>query len=118
MRKARMKQDNPSNRNSKQVESDSGSGSDLHYILKLYITGTTPSSSRAVVNIRKLCEEYLGDRFELEVIDIRSKPELAKDQQLVAAPTLIKSLPLPIRRFIGDMSETERLVIGLELDEA
>jgi circadian clock protein KaiB len=85
------------------------------YVLKLYITGTTPSSSRAVVNVRKLCETYLSGRYELEVVDIRQKPERAKEQQLIAAPTLIKLFPLPIRRFIGDMSETERLIIGLEL---
>lgn len=118
MREALMKQDQQSKRNSESVESESESGSDLHYILKLYITGTTPSSSRAVVNIRKLCEEHLSGRYTLEVIDIRTRPDLAKEHQLLAAPTLIKSLPLPIRRFIGDMSETGRLVVGLELDEA
>ncbi len=68
-----------------------------HYKLKLFVTGTTPISARAVVNMRKLCEEYLPDS-DLEVIDISQHPELAKENQLVAAPTLIKELPLPIRR--------------------
>jgi circadian clock protein KaiB len=84
--------------------------------MKLYVTGTTPVSTRAVVNIRKLCEKYLDGRYELEVIDISRHPERAKQNQLVAAPTLVKELPLPPRRFIGDMSTTERLIVGLELE--
>jgi circadian clock protein KaiB len=87
------------------------------YHLKLYVTATTPASSRAVANIRKLCEEYLPERFELEVIDITKQPEIAKNEQLIGAPTLIKHLPLPLRRFIGDMSNTEKLIVGLNLKE-
>ena len=88
---------------------------DDRYVLKLYIVSTTPKSLRAVANVRKLCEEYLQDRFELEVIDITTKPELAKKEQLIGAPTLVKLLPLPLRRFIGDMSKKERLIAGLEI---
>jgi circadian clock protein KaiB len=88
------------------------------YHLRLYITATTPSSARAVANIRKLCEKYLPGRFELEVIDITTHPEIAKREQLIGAPTLIKHLPLPLRRFIGDMSNTEKLIVGLNLKEA
>ena len=86
-----------------------------HYTLRLYVTGTTPRSNRAIVNIRKICEEHLAGRYELEVIDIYQQPILAEGEQIIAAPTLIKSLPLPLRRFIGDMSNTERILVGLDL---
>jgi circadian clock protein KaiB len=85
------------------------------YVLKLYITGATPRSIRAIMNIRKICEEHLEGRFELEIVDIFQQPVLAKGEQIIAAPTLIKKLPLPLRRFIGDMSDTERILIGLDL---
>lgn len=85
------------------------------YVLRLYITGMTPRSSRALTNIRRICEEYLQGRYELEVIDISQNPVLAKGEQIIAAPTLIKKLPLPLRRFIGDMSQTERILLGLDL---
>lgn len=86
-----------------------------HYVLKLYITGTTPRSARALVNIRRLCEDNLHGRYQLEVIDISQHPELAAGAQILAAPTLIKQLPTPLRRFIGDMSQTERILVGLDL---
>lgn len=85
------------------------------YVLRLYITGTTPHSTRAIVNIRKICEEHLQGRYDLEVIDISQCPTLAEGEQIIAAPTLIKKLPLPLRRFIGDMSQTERILLGLDL---
>jgi circadian clock protein KaiB len=85
------------------------------YVLKLYITGATPRSIKAITNIRKICEEHLKGRYELEIIDIFQQPVLAKGEQIIAAPTLIKKLPLPLRRFIGDMSSTERILIGLDL---
>ncbi len=88
------------------------------YTLKLYVTGTTPRSQKAIVNIRKICDEHLEGRYELEVIDIAEHPTLAKGEQIIAAPTLIKKLPLPIRRFIGDMSQTERILLGLDLRHA
>lgn len=87
------------------------------YILILYISGATPRSTRAIENIRQLCEEYLKDRYVLEVVDIYQNPEKARDEQVVAAPTLIKKLPLPLRRFIGDLSNSERILIGLEIKE-
>lgn len=89
--------------------------SEARYVLKLYIVGTTPRSSRAIVNIRKICDEHLAGRYELEVVDVLKNPALAAGEQIVAAPTLIKKLPLPLRRFIGDMSETERILLGLDL---
>jgi circadian clock protein KaiB len=85
------------------------------YILRLYITGMTPNSKRAVENVKKICEQYLPGRYELEVIDIYQQPELAQKEQIIAAPTLIKKLPVPLRRLIGDMSNTEKVLIGLDL---
>jgi circadian clock protein KaiB len=85
------------------------------YVLRLYVAGATGNSARAIVNIRKLCEEYLPGRYELQVIDISSDPAMAANEQIIAAPTLIKQLPLPLRRFIGDMSKTERILVGLDV---
>lgn len=85
------------------------------YVLRLYVTGTTPNSERAIVNIRNICEQHLQGRYDLEIVDISQHPMLAKGEQIIAAPTLIKKLPLPLRRFIGDMSQTERILLGLDL---
>jgi circadian clock protein KaiB len=85
------------------------------YILRLYITGSTSRSVLAITNLKKICEEYLEGRYELEVIDLYKKPNLAKDEQIIAAPTLIKKLPLPFRRIIGDMSDKEKVLMGLDL---
>jgi circadian clock protein KaiB len=88
------------------------------YVLRLYVTGSTPRSARAISNIRKICEEHLEGRYDLEIVDISLHPTLAEGEQIVAAPTLIKMLPLPLRRFIGDMSHTERILLGLDLRES
>jgi circadian clock protein KaiB len=85
------------------------------YVLRLYIIGTTPQSMRAVANIRRICDEHMPDRYELEVIDISRHPTLAEGEQIIATPTLIKKLPLPLRRFIGDLSQTDRILLGLDL---
>lgn len=85
------------------------------YVLRLYVTGMTPMSTAAIMNIKKICEENLKGRYELDVVDIYQQPVLAKDEQILAAPTLIKKLPLPIRRFIGDMANKERILLGLDL---
>ena len=85
------------------------------YILRLYVTGMTPKSTQAIANVRKLCEQYLAGRFELEVIDIYQQPQLVKGEQIIAAPTLIKKLPLPLRKLIGDMSDTEKFLVGIDL---
>ena len=85
------------------------------FVLRLYIAGTTPRSSRAVANIKQICEQNLNGRYDLEVIDIYQNPALAKGEQIVAAPTLVKKLPLPLRRFIGDLSDTERVIVGMEI---
>jgi circadian clock protein KaiB len=85
------------------------------YLLRLYVTGMTPKSIKAIENIRKICEENLKGRYELEVIDVYQQPEYAKKEQIIAAPTLIKKLPLPLRKFIGDMSDKDKILIGLNL---
>jgi len=88
------------------------------YLLRLYVTGQTPRSLRSVENLRNLCEKYLKNRYDLEVIDIYQQPALAKEGQIIAAPTLIKTLPLPLRRLVGDFSDGERVVLGLDLTVA
>jgi len=85
------------------------------YVLRLYVAGLTPKSARAIANVKTICDEYLAGRYELKVIDIYQQPKLAEGEQIIAAPTLIKQLPLPLRRFIGDMSDTERFLVGLDL---
>jgi circadian clock protein KaiB len=87
------------------------------YILHLYISGLTPRSTRAVENLHKICEEHLKGSYELEVIDIFQQMDAARSQQIIAAPTLIKKLPLPLRKFIGDLSDTERILVGLEVKD-
>ena len=85
------------------------------FILRLYVAGTTPQSTRAILNARKFCEEHLDGRYQLEVIDIYQRPTLARDEQIVAAPTLVRYLPLPLRKLVGDLSDFERVLIGLDL---
>jgi circadian clock protein KaiB len=89
--------------------------SDERYILKLYVAGMTSRSTRAVENVRAFCEKHLEGRYDLQVIDVYQQPALARTEQLIAAPTLIKKLPLPLRRLIGDMSSEERVLVGLDL---
>lgn len=86
-----------------------------HYLLRLYVIGTSPRSISAINNIKKICEEYLHGRYELEVVDLYQQPQLAQGEQIIASPTLIKKLPLPLRRIIGDMSNEERMLVGLDL---
>jgi circadian clock protein KaiB len=85
------------------------------YVLRLYVTGMTPRSARAISNLQTICEQYLDGQYDLEVIDIYQQPVLTKGEQIIAAPTLIKKLPLPVRRIIGDMSNRERVLAGLDL---
>ncbi|HEY4423420.1 MAG TPA: circadian clock KaiB family protein [Pyrinomonadaceae bacterium] len=85
------------------------------YILRLYVTGSTGRSMKAVYNLRKICEEHLSDDYELEVIDIYKDPEAAREAQIVAAPTLVKRLPTPIRKFVGDLSNTQKVLVGLDI---
>ena len=86
-----------------------------HYVLRLYVTGATARSRRAIVNLDGICREHLKGRYDLEVIDVYQKPILARDEQIIAAPTLIRKLPLPIRRIIGDLSDRDAVLLGLDL---
>jgi circadian clock protein KaiB len=86
-----------------------------HYVLRLYVAGQTPKSVRAISNIKRICEENLKGHYELEVIDLYQHPQLAQGEQIIAVPTLIKKLPLPLRRIIGDLSDTARVLVGLDL---
>ena len=84
------------------------------YILRLYVSGSSTRSLKAVSNLKKLCDEHLPD-YDLEVIDIYKNPEAARTEQIIAAPTLVKKLPEPLRRFVGDLSNTQKILIGVDL---
>ena len=98
-------------------EAQASKHKDEKYVLRLYVTGQTPKSVRAIANIKAICEEHLKGRYDLQVIDIYQRPALAQDEQILAAPTLIKKLPLPLRRLVGDLSKTEHVLLGLDLRE-
>jgi circadian clock protein KaiB len=85
------------------------------YLLRLFVTGASSRTGTAIANLRRICEQELGGRYELEIIDVLEFPELAEDEKILATPTLIKSLPLPLRRVIGDLSNTEKVLLGLEV---
>jgi circadian clock protein KaiB len=86
-----------------------------HYVLKLYVAGQSPKSVNAIANIKAICEENLQGLYELEVIDLYQQPQLAQGEQIIAVPTLVRKLPPPLRRIIGDMSNTERVLVGLDI---
>jgi circadian clock protein KaiB len=90
-------------------------GSTEKWALRLYTAGQTPKSLAAIKNLKKVCEEHLAGRYEIEVIDLLKNPRLAKDDQIVAIPTLVRKLPDPVRKIIGDLSDTERALVGLQL---
>jgi circadian clock protein KaiB len=96
-------------------EFSSGDPPGERYLLRLYVSGMTPRSARAVNNTRAMCEKHLEGRYELQVIDIYQQPNLARSEQIVAAPTLIKRMPLPLRRLVGDMSSEDRMLAGLDI---
>lgn len=83
--------------------------------LRLYVAGQTPNSLRAIANLHRICEEHFADRYHLEVIDLYQQPQLAQVDQIIAVPTLVRQLPPPLRRIIGDLSDTERVLVGLDL---
>ncbi len=84
-------------------------------LLKLYVTGQTPKSERAIANMRRICEQELEEQYELVIIDVLERPQLAEDEKILATPTLTKELPLPLRRIIGDLSETDKVLLGLDI---
>ncbi len=85
------------------------------YVLRLYVAGITPRSEEAIRNVTALCEKHLAGRYELDVVDIYQRPELARDEQIIAAPTLLRKLPLPLRRLIGSMVQEEKVLVGLDI---
>jgi circadian clock protein KaiB len=85
------------------------------FILKLYVTGKTPRSEQSITNLRDICDRELANKYELIIIDVLEHPQLAEDEKILATPTLIKELPPPIRRIIGDLSDTEKVLLGLDL---
>jgi circadian clock protein KaiB len=85
------------------------------YVLRLYVAGLTPHSRTAIASITAICEEFLQGRYDLEVIDVYQRPVLAREEQIIATPTLVKKLPAPLRRFIGDLSAREKVLVGLDL---
>jgi len=96
------------------LEEQANSGNKGPFVLRLFVAGITPKSLKAISNVKKLMADYKLD-CELEIIDIYQNPIIAKDGQIIAAPTLVKELPLPVRKFIGDMSDTNKLILGLDL---
>jgi circadian clock protein KaiB len=89
----------------------------ITFVFRLYVTGATPRSLRAIENARKLCETYLKDRYELSIIDILQQPALLKEDQILATPTLIRKLPPPVRKLIGDLSAVEKILVALDIKE-
>jgi circadian clock protein KaiB len=88
------------------------------YILRLYVTGNTPRAERAINNLQRICEHELGGLYQMVVIDVLERPNLAEDEKILATPTLIKQLPPPLRRIIGDLSDVERVLVGLDLQNS
>lgn len=85
------------------------------YLLKLYVTGRTPRAEQAIANLRRICEADLNGRYELQIVDVLEHPQLAEDEKILATPTLIKRLPPPLRRVIGDLSDREKVLLGLDV---
>jgi circadian clock protein KaiB len=95
-----------------------GNNQDEVWELRLYVAGQTPRSLAAFTNLKKLCEEHLAGRYTIEVVDLVKHPQLAADDQIVAIPTLVRKLPEPLRKIVGDLSNTERALVGLQLRPA
>lgn len=101
--------------NNREFEKALESSNREKYVLRLYVAGFTQRSTKAVANVKGFCDTYLKGRYELEVIDIYQQHHLAKGEQIIATPTLIKKLPLPLRKLIGDMSDQEKFLVGIDL---
>ena len=112
------------NKSTKPAKSNTGTksasrtrGHKKGYELRLYVAGQTPKSIAAFANLKKICDEHLAGQYQIEVIDLLKEPQLASGDQIVAIPTLVRKLPAPIRKIIGDLSDTERVLVGLNLRE-
>ena len=97
---------------------DDGPGTPPMYELRLYLAGHSPRSVRAVENLRRACEEHLAGRYRIELVDLLENPQLARGDEIIAVPTLVLKLPEPVRRIIGDLSDTDKLLVGLQLRSA
>jgi circadian clock protein KaiB len=106
-----MKKSSPKKQTTKTSQSD-------FFILRLYIAGQTPNSMTAIANLKKICEEKLQGKYRLEVVDLLEKPQLAKGDQIIAIPTLVRRLPPPVKKIIGNLSKTESVIVGLDLQPA
>ena len=96
-------------------DATSEEGSPAKYLLKLYVTGTSPRAEVAIANLRRICEQELNGQYHLQIIDVLKEPQVAEDDKILATPTLIKQLPPPLRRVIGDLSDKEKVLLGLEV---
>ena len=94
---------------------DSAPPEDKQWALRLYVAGQTPKSVAAFANLKKICEEHLAGKYSIEIVDLLENPRLAHDDQIVAIPTLVRKLPEPVRKIIGDLSNEERVLVGLDL---
>ncbi|WP_048068675.1 circadian clock KaiB family protein [Methanoregula boonei] len=101
--------------NRKETETEIDETADGRWILRLYVAGQTQNSLTAFENLKKICEDYLGGKYTIEVIDLIKDPQLAKDHQIIAVPTLIRKLPVPVKKIIGNLSNTEKVLVGLDL---
>ena len=110
-----MTHSEPPNDATEEFEPSVARSGEGRYALRLYVTGSTLRSTRAIASIKAICEEHLAGRYDLEVIDIYQQPTLAQGEQIIATPTLIKKLPQPLRRLIGDLSDEDRVLLGLDL---
>ena len=105
-------------RSVKRTDAGSGRAHDKLWQLRLYVAGQTPKSLTAFSNLKKICENHLDGRYRIEVIDLVARPQLSKGDQILAIPTLVRKLPQPVRKIIGDLSDTERVLVGLDLRSA
>ena len=100
-------------------DADTGAGASASPVadweLRLYVTGRSPKSVRAIENLQRACEQYLAEQYHIEIVDLLENPRLAADDQILAVPTLVRKLPPPIRKIVGDLSDTDRLLVGLQL---
>jgi circadian clock protein KaiB len=100
---------------SDQLETQDDPAREGHYNLRLYVAGQTPKSLAAISNLKKICEEHLAEKYTIEVVDLLVKPQLAAGDQILAVPTLVRRLPPPIKRIIGDLSNSDRVLVGLDI---
>lgn len=110
-----MKHASPAEQNQRAMEAAAAQMAAADFELRLYVVGNTQQSNRAIVNTRRICDDHLPGRHHLEIVNLHEHPDLAAKDQIIAAPTLVKLAPLPVRRFIGDMSDTAKILSGLGL---